>query len=251
MNSSKSDRSIFKRIEDDTSLTLQEELNKLYQFISSLTRKGKENESSSNIEEVFSDPKTVSEISKDLKKFVKQRRFEEKSNANLVEKLKKDLRYVNEICNKTDNRNYELLASIQERDVEINQMKHYIEDLKRSNEIKLNEISLLKTHVEQHQHSSQILMKQNSRFIFEHKTHDRENSFLRAQLLKTVNDGEKLSEEINEMKSIIKRLSSENSLLKSRSFSPVSDVSDDLSIENMRVHELSPKAEPFKPFGKN
>lgn len=235
---------LYKRIKEDTSLTLQEELNKLHEFIFTLTRKEKENESSLNIEEIFSDSTKIREISENLKKSVKQRRYEEKSNANLVERLKKNLRYVNEICNKTDHENYKLLASIQERDMEINQMKHYIEGFERSNEIKLNEISLLKTRVEQHQRSSQILTKQNSRFILEHKTHDRENSFLRTQLLKTVNNGEKLSDEISEMKSIIKRLSSENS----RSFSPVSDVSDDLSIENMRGPGLSPKAEPFKPL---
>lgn len=255
MHISKSRPSFYKKIQDDTTdttLTLQEELNNLHQFIFSLTRKGreKENESSFNIEEIFSDPKKVREISEDLKKFVKQRRFEEKSNANLVERLKKDLLCVNKICDKTDHENYELLGLKQQFDVQIIQMKHYIKDLKRSNEIKLNEISLLKTRVIQLQRSSETLAKQNSSLIIEQKNNYIENSFLRSQLLKAVNEGEKLSDkdkEISEMKSMIERLSSENS----RSFSPVSNVSDDLSIENMKGPGLSPKAEPFKPFRKN
>jgi hypothetical protein len=235
-------------------LTLPEELNNLYRYIYSLSEKRKQ--SYTNIEAIFSDPENVREIHEDLERLVKKRDWEKKYHDKLVQKLKKDLYDIDKTYDNTLNENYKLLADRQQFDLKIIKMERSIQDLSHSNEIKLDEISLLKKkyveQVEKLQHSNETLMKQNSGLIIEQKTHYMENSYLRTQLLKSNNDFEKLSislsdkdKEINEMKSMNKEL-----LFKSRPFSPVSDMSDDdnMSIDNIRIIELSPKAKPFEPF---
>lgn len=257
-------------------LTLPEEFNNLYKYIYSLSDKRKQfyteknrnmNEGSSlfseelssnentNIEVIFSDPENVREIHEDLERLVKKRDWEKKCNDKLVQKLKKDLYDIDKSYDNTLNENYKLLADRQQYDLKIIKMERSIQDLSHSNEIKLDEISLLKKkqveQLEKLQRSTETLMKQNSDLIIEQKKNYMENSFLRDQLLKAVNDFDKLSislsdkdKEINEMKSMNKEL-----LLKSRPFSPVSEyMSDDLSIDNIRFIELFPKAKPFEPF---
>ena len=230
--------------ENTPTLTLHEELNNLHRYIYSLTDKKKQ--SSENIEAFFSNPERVREIREDLVKLMKQREWEKKSH----DKLKKDLHDIDKSYDNTLKENYSLLASQQEFDAKIIKMEYYIQDLMHSNEIKLHEITLLKTQIEKLQCSSETLIKQNSDMILVQKTNYMENSFLRSQLLKASKDNEKLlislsdkDKEISEIKSMNKEL-----LFKSRSFSPVSDMSDDLSIDNIRFTELSPIAKPFEPF---
>jgi len=232
-------------------LTLEEELNNLYRYIFSLT--DKRNQSLANIEDIFSKPERIREICEDLQSLVKQRDFEKKYHNKVVHKLKKDLYDIDKSYDATLAENYKLLAERQQFDLKIIKMERSIQDLLRSNENKLDEeISLLKKkyveQVEKLQRSTETLMKQNSALIIEQKTNYMENSYLRSQLLKANNDLEKLSislsdkdKEISYLKSMNKTLSSE----KSRSFSPISDMSDDICIDNMRFTELSPKAKPF------